>query len=131
MAITQKQVKNVKFEDFDPNNFQNATEVWAIFTGSRFRTFGTRPAVLNAFATNYKAKMYWMQPDGQWRELAVKDTHHPKDRPCDWCSADEPDNFSWASSHKWVWEKFGGKIPPGPDGVKLLWLCHTCQGING
>lgn len=131
MAITQKQVKGVAFEDFDPNNFQQANEVWAIYDASRFRTFSSRAPVLSAFINQYRAKLYWMQPDGSWRELAVKDGHYLKDRNCDWCGASNDQNGGWGLANKWVWEKFGGKIPPGPDGVKLLYLCSTCRSING
>jgi hypothetical protein len=127
MAITKKLIKDVKFEDFDPNNFTQADEVWAIYDGHTFRTLGSRGPALSAVRAAHRAKLYFMEPSGHWREVAVKSAHRPTDRGCDWCDGDVAGNWGYP----WVYEKFGGKIPPGPDGVRLLYLCGTCRAVNG
>lgn len=126
MAITRRQIKDVEFKDFDPNNFTQADEVWALYDGTTFRTMGARPSALNAFMAARSAKLYWMEPNGQWRAVAVRYGHYQPDKKCEWCTGDV---VGWGSH--WCWEKQSGKIPPGPDGVNLLFLCDTCKRLNG
>jgi hypothetical protein len=126
MAITSSYIKGATFDDFDPNHLSKEGELWALYDGQRFRTFAARANVLGAMQHAGKAKLYWMQADGLWREVAVKDGYR-KDKRCDWC---DDDVSGWGQ--RWCWRKSGGKIPgPGPDLLELLYLCSVCRDING
>lgn len=125
MAITSKQIRSVDFDDFDPNNFQQSEEVWALYNGSTFRTFSARPAVLGAMQHAHQAKLYWMLPSGQWHEVAVKGASSMH-RKCDWCKGAVT---GWGTP--WVWRKERGKIPTSYRDMELLYLCGVCRDMNG
>lgn len=141
--ITRSLLRNIKFEDFDPNDVHDESPVWAVYDEQRFRTYGNRAAALNAFMHAYKAKLYQMV-DGRWIERAVKPVSHQsfKEHPCDLCGQQPQEAIyeynrqrgrvptgetRYAHGH-WVWEKIGGKIPDPP---KLLFICYSCKRNTG
>lgn len=131
MPSTSAYIKDTSFEDFDPNDINNAQIVWGLYDGTRFRTFAKRPHALNAMKACYRGKLYWMQPDGKWLQIGVADSRwHVADKPCDDCGETNRCAFPGYSS-PWVWRKVGGKIPSNPEDMDLVYLCSTCRSMNG
>lgn len=141
--ITRSMLRNIKFDDFDPNDIQDESPVWAVYDESRFRTYGNRGAALNAFMASYKAKLYQMV-DSRWVERAVKPISRLsfEHRACDICGQ-RPVEAIFAYKRQqgrvptgetryahgyWVWEKVKGKIPNPP---KLLFICYQCKINTG
>lgn len=103
MAVTQAYIKNTDFQSFDPNQPEKGAPVWAVYDGTKFKTFAQRGHAMNSFrhAARYRAKLYEFD-NGAWVLRAV---HDPANWPtrCERCTAplvrkEQPDD-RWSAVH--------------------------------
>lgn len=119
-------VRGISFEDFDPNNLSAEYTLWAVWTGSHFKTYATRAAALNCFASWYKAVLYEYDAGTGWIRRGVKDVNSASDT-CDQCGSPAlRDSYgSWDNiGSSFQWRRRNGKITSPPE---LLHVCAPCR----
>ncbi len=129
IALTTQQNIKDSFEDFDPNRPDETQPVWAIWDGTRFRTFSARGHAVNAFHRAYKAKLYeFDQATVRWEERAVKrvDFRNLQDN-CMACSTlvTKSTGYEFQRTHDFL-RRSGKIIIPMQYGV----LCDACRRAN-
>lgn len=73
------------FQSYDPNVREAGAPVWAVYDGTRLRTFAQRGHAMNSFGHWPRAKLYEFE-DGRWKLIAVFDPPNwPTD--CERCNA--------------------------------------------
>lgn len=116
-------MRQVAFEDFDPNNLS----VWAVYAGgTRFKCYATRGPALAGLMSWGRAKLY-ENVAGRWVLRAVKDADAHNDT-CEVCQHQgvKASYGSW-SVRPWAWKRLNGGRSKIVDPPQLLFICAPCR----
>jgi hypothetical protein len=124
LPISTNYLKNVSFEDFDPNKWMTDSPVWAVYDGDgrRFKTYSKRGAALQAVMVCHKAKLYEMV-GGAWVLRCIKSGYRLDN--CTVCNSPiTPPQGYYGAGAEWLWQKVKGKIVSPPE---LHYACVSCK----
>lgn len=124
MPLSTNYMRDVSFEDFDPNNWMQDAPVWAVFDGGarRFKTYSKRGAALQAVMVCSQAKLYEMS-NGAWVLRATKTGNRLTN--CTVCGGpSDAGAQGYYRNAEWLWQKRGGKITNPPE---LHYACVACK----
>lgn len=119
-------LRDTKFQDFDPNDVASHYKLWAIWTGSTFKTYTGRGPALNGFSSWAQAKLYEYVPNKGWVEHAMK-LRNPEDI-CTSCGGHVKATYTHSPWHGYYhWRRVNGRVTSPPE---LMYLCAHCEKVH-